>query len=205
MSADGLRSRRRRELKENLHLIGIELASERGFAATSMQDIADAAGISLRTVFRHFPSKDALFGYRVQRREAQILARMRECPVEEPLIDSYLHAIAELVADAGSADQEFFVLREVPALRAQYLVPSDEHNTDAMDEEFARRLGCDRRDGRLRLLRYCLVNAVVQAVSQWKADGYAGELAVSVAAYVGMFRPMVEAIRAADLESADRI
>ena len=60
-----------------------------------------------------------------------------------------------------------------------------------MDGEFARRLGCDPSSGRLRLLRYCLVNAAAQAFSDWKADGYRGDLSASVTDYIDMFRPMV--------------
>ena len=191
MAVEGLRDRRRRELMDEIHRVALELAVRNGYTATSIQDIADAAHVSLRTVFRHFASKDAIFGHGVERREAQILARMKSRPIEEPLLDSYLHAIAELVADARSAEQEFFVLNEVPALRAQYLVPSVHHNLDPMDGEFARRLGCDPGSGRLRLLRYCLVNAVAQAFSDWKADGYRGDLPDSVTDYVDMFRPMV--------------
>jgi AcrR family transcriptional regulator len=39
----------------------LELFSSRGFRATSMREIADAAGLSVGNVYHHFPSKDALF------------------------------------------------------------------------------------------------------------------------------------------------
>lgn len=37
------------------------LFSSRGFRATSMREIADAAGLSVGNVYHHFPSKDAIF------------------------------------------------------------------------------------------------------------------------------------------------
>lgn len=41
----------------------IRLFNERGFATVTTQQIADEAGVTQRTLFRHFPSKDAiLFG-----------------------------------------------------------------------------------------------------------------------------------------------
>lgn len=45
-----------------------------GFAATSMDKIAASAGVSKRTVYNHFPSKEALF--------AQILEQMWERSIE---------------------------------------------------------------------------------------------------------------------------
>jgi len=38
----------------------VALFTERGFAETTMEEVADAAGVSRRTAYRHFPSKDDL-------------------------------------------------------------------------------------------------------------------------------------------------
>jgi AcrR family transcriptional regulator len=38
----------------------VELHNERGVTGTSMQDIADRSGVALATVYRHFPTLDAL-------------------------------------------------------------------------------------------------------------------------------------------------
>ena len=40
--------------------VGARLYSERGFAATSIRDLADAAGISSSTIYHHFPNKQAV-------------------------------------------------------------------------------------------------------------------------------------------------
>lgn len=40
--------------------IGIQLFASKGFEETSVDDIADAAGIARRTFFRYFPSKNAV-------------------------------------------------------------------------------------------------------------------------------------------------
>lgn len=196
---EGLRARRRRELMDTISEVALTLVADRGFSGISVQEIADAAGISLRTLFRHYPNKDAIFGRRIERREEQILARFRGRAPGEPLIESYLHAIDAMVddymADPGGAERELGVLREVPSLRAQYLVPSPEHETDAMDEAFAVKLGCAPTDARLSLLRRCLVNAVLQAISAWqRADG-GSDLRGDVRSLVSLFAPMVDEIR----------
>ena len=197
--AEGLRARRRRELMGTISEVALTLVAERGFSGISVQEIADAAGISLRTLFRHYPNKDAIFGGRIEQREEQILARLRERTPAEPLIESYLYAIGAMVddymADPGEAERELRVLREVPSLRAQYLVPSPEHETDAMDEALAAKLGCAATDARLSLLRRCLVNAVLQAISTWqRADG-GSDLRGDVRNLVCLFAPMVALIK----------
>ncbi len=54
----GRRDRHRAEVRTNLHDAAIGLFSERGYEATSVDDIAAAAGVSLRTFFRYFAGKD---------------------------------------------------------------------------------------------------------------------------------------------------
>ncbi len=46
--------------REGLSAVGIELFRERGFDETSVDEIAEAAGIARRTFFRYFPSKNAV-------------------------------------------------------------------------------------------------------------------------------------------------
>lgn len=54
----GRRDRHRVEVRTDLHDAAIGLFSERGYEATSVEDIAEAAGVSLRTFFRYFTGKD---------------------------------------------------------------------------------------------------------------------------------------------------
>lgn len=54
----GLRERRRLQTQTEIHEAAISLFEEKGVAATTVQDIADRAGISARTFFRYFSSKE---------------------------------------------------------------------------------------------------------------------------------------------------
>jgi len=47
--------------RERLLQAASELFSQRGYRGTTTRDVADAAGITERTLFRHVPSKAALF------------------------------------------------------------------------------------------------------------------------------------------------
>ena len=57
MSTPDLRERRRAFTADEIERVAIELFAARGFAEVTVDDIADAAGISPRTFFRYFPTK----------------------------------------------------------------------------------------------------------------------------------------------------
>lgn len=47
--------------RNKIHSAAIKLFAQKGFAATSVQDIADSAGISIGLLYRHYKTKDDLF------------------------------------------------------------------------------------------------------------------------------------------------
>jgi AcrR family transcriptional regulator len=52
--------RRHEQTRAAIADAAVALFADRGFADTTMEDVADAAGVSRRTAYRHFPSKDDL-------------------------------------------------------------------------------------------------------------------------------------------------
>lgn len=57
-SSSDLRARRRSELQREISQHALDLFARGGYEETTVDDIARAAGISQRTFFRHYPSKE---------------------------------------------------------------------------------------------------------------------------------------------------
>jgi AcrR family transcriptional regulator len=82
----GLRETNQRERRDALIAAAYALFAERGYAATTMDDVAQRAGLSRRTAFRYFTSKEELvFPEQASRQaafEALLAPRSGETPFE---------------------------------------------------------------------------------------------------------------------------
>ncbi|WP_296601661.1 TetR/AcrR family transcriptional regulator [Nocardioides sp.] len=83
---------------------GRGLFAERGYAGTSIGDISEAAGVGVRTIYLHFPSKAAIMLAYFDGWLDAFVAAVRERPVEEPVAETVAAALAAM-ADAGWVDR----------------------------------------------------------------------------------------------------
>jgi AcrR family transcriptional regulator len=83
--AAGLRERKKQETRIALSWAAIGLVVERGYASTRIEDIADAAGVSLRTFRNYFSSKAEAIAARHLDRVLLVAEELRARPREEPL------------------------------------------------------------------------------------------------------------------------
>ncbi len=84
----GLRERKKQRTRETIARAAHELFAERGYHATTLPDIAEAADVSTRTIFAYFPSKeDILFSDFAAMKEALALA-LAERPEEQDALET---------------------------------------------------------------------------------------------------------------------
>src|SRR5580704_3071965 len=83
---EGLRARKRRETRQRLAETGLRLFLKQGYEATTLDQIAEAAGVSRRTVFHYFDQKeDILLAWKSGLGEAMGAAILAERPDRPPL------------------------------------------------------------------------------------------------------------------------
>jgi len=92
---EGLRDRKKQDIREQLSVATILLAQERGLANVRVEDIVDRVGVSRRTFSNYFASKeDAIADRHVQRTKLAAQA-LRERPKSEELWDAITAVIVE--------------------------------------------------------------------------------------------------------------
>ena len=104
------RKRQRRKDARPAEIIAaaMRLWSERGFAATRLEDVAAGAGIAKGTIYRYFPSKEALFEAALQDRIAATMDRARDMATgfdgpTRMVLSRFLATIRAELVDGGSS------------------------------------------------------------------------------------------------------
>ena len=174
----GLRERKKADTRRALSDAALNLAFERGLDNVTREDIANMAGVSLRTFNNYFNGKYQALAYRQTERMRRSITVLRQRPTGEPLWTSITHAVLEpLEADFGDADADEDRApsrRELAEVRK--LLLSNQIRNAVSGELFgewrdaiAERTGTDpERDMYPRL-----VVAVVRAVGDAAVDAYA--------------------------------
>lgn len=96
--AIGLRERKRRETRQRITDAGICLFLERGYDATTLDAIAAAAGISRRTFFYYFKSKDDILLSLQSGVGEMLIAAVRTAPRGKRPIDAVRQAMITVCA-----------------------------------------------------------------------------------------------------------
>ena len=151
-SAEGLRERKKRLMRKQLSDTATALFLERGFDAVRVAEVAEACGVSEKTVFNYFPVKEALVMDRLEATLAALrtgLADAALSPVQAALLilDRELAGLTGWLAgqeDAGQAHQAIRrfgdLIRATPALRA-YQADMLERSAAVATEVLAARAG----------------------------------------------------------------
>lgn len=97
----GKRARRKLETREAIGAAAERLFAERGYDGVTVADIAATAGVSVKTLFVHFPSKeDLVFG-----NEEKLLGRLLEIVRERPPGETPLGAVTAALLTALESEE----------------------------------------------------------------------------------------------------
>jgi AcrR family transcriptional regulator len=172
---EGLRERNRRRTATDLESAALRLFTEKGYDAVTIDDIAAEAGVSRRTFFRYFATKeDVLFSDNAER-----LAELRQAlsarPPDEPVLSALRHALLSMAGDYEEQREQIFqrakIIRTAPGLLGKALA-NQRVWEEAMSELVAQRLGVDPAvDLRPSVAAGTTLAAIRSAVTLWVAGG----------------------------------
>lgn len=114
----GLRARKKQQTRETIVRCAMELFAERGFDATTIADIAEAADIAPRTFFGYFPSKEDVVFHDFETMFADFDARVRERAHGVTAFEALRAWIVEIITDDDDPFEEHrhCLIAETPSL-----------------------------------------------------------------------------------------
>jgi AcrR family transcriptional regulator len=168
--AVGLRERKKARTKAAIQQHAMRLFRERGYPATTVEQIAAAAEVSPSTFFRYFPTKEDVALYDAL--DPVLLEAFRAQPAElgpvQALRGAMRAVLAELPAEELAMQQERDrLIRSVPELRARML---DEFakNLQLFAEIVAERVGRRPDDPAVRTVAGAVIGV---GISAWYTAG----------------------------------
>ncbi len=170
--ATGLRERKRQQTRERLTRAAMALFLERGFEATTLDDIAAAADISRRSFFHYFASKeDVVFAWH-EESTADLIAAVAARPATESMLTAAENAIAA-VARQLDADEAMAIARlkhDNPALQARDQVKYEKFER-ALADALVKRAGRKSERLQARLVAMIATGAMRIGGESWAAEG----------------------------------
>lgn len=121
----GLRERKKLERRAAIEARALELFETRGFDSTTVNEIAEAAGIAPRTFFYYFDTKEDVVLADYARRLDRIIEELSRRPLEEPpwraLKESFLAVAGDYEEEQHLLRRRFTVMAHNPSVFARSL------------------------------------------------------------------------------------
>ncbi len=168
-----LKSRTQQVVRDALSAAAMELFHKRGFEAVTVEEIARAAGVSRRTFFRYYESKEDVMVEVLDRDRERLLAELAARPLDEPPLLALRNALVPAI-EYGLTDPDLVrdttrLLRETSALRRAVM-----ERRSRFEERIAalmvRRIGTTSQDNTPMLLAFLTRALNDTAFNAWYDD-----------------------------------
>ena len=163
MTQPGRRERKKAQTRTALADAAMRLFTERGYDEVTVTEVAEAADVSVTTLFKHFPGgKESLVFDLDDSQQDALVAAVRERPAGQSILDA-LRTHLKSLHDYSPAERELLhqLLRLVgrsPALR-EYADRMWLRYEQALAEVIAAEVGADARDVKVQALARYAVDA----------------------------------------------
>jgi AcrR family transcriptional regulator len=190
-SAPNLHEQRRRSTHEALRRAALASFARKGFANVTVTELAREAGVTERTFFRHFPTKEAVLFQDYETQVEWLSEALAQRPASESLFDAVLASVAsfpydlEVVRQAATARSEL-----ISADRIASHLRVVQSSFAGVITDFVKNRYRDTPDIDLvaEVAGASLAAALVVAVENWGRDGCTGDLGEITAAALNLVR-----------------
>lgn len=160
--------------RDEIARVALQLFVERGFDATTVDDIADAVGIGRRTLFRYFPSKNEIVWGDWEGELARLRANLAAVSDVTPLMAAVREAVLEtndfVAEDLPELRVRMKLLVTVPTLQAYSTLRYQEWR-DVIARFAAARVGQDVEDVYPQSLGHATLGVTLAAFLRWVQIG----------------------------------
>ncbi|WP_103354747.1 TetR/AcrR family transcriptional regulator [Amycolatopsis sp. CA-128772] len=113
----GRRERKKAQTRQALADAALALFLERGYDQVGVKEVADVADVSVTTLFKHFPSKEALVFDQDEDVEAALVEAVHGRPPAHTIVDALRKHILRDVSDDRPGEEFIRLIESTPALR----------------------------------------------------------------------------------------
>ena len=113
----GRRERKKAQTRQALADAALELFLARGYDEVGVKEVADAADVSVTTLFKYFPSKEALLFDQDDDIEAALVLAVRGRPPGCSIVDALREHMLRDSADGGPSAEFIGLIESTPVLR----------------------------------------------------------------------------------------
>jgi AcrR family transcriptional regulator len=122
--ATGLRERKKQATREQIARVAMKLFAKRGFDAVTVAEVADAAGVSEKTVFNYFPAKEDLVFPHGEERITALIDAIQGLPQGGSIVDPFRETTHQFLDRVAGGDVHEILARprlimQSPALRSR--------------------------------------------------------------------------------------
>ncbi|HEY4023603.1 MAG TPA: TetR family transcriptional regulator [Pseudonocardiaceae bacterium] len=163
MTQPGRRERKKAQTRNALADAAMRLFTERGYDEVTVIEVAEAADVSVTTLFKHFPGgKESLVFDQDSSQQEALVAAVRERDAEQSILDA-LRAHLKSLHDYSPVERELLqqlmgLVRRSPALR-DYADRMWLRYEQALAEVIADEVGAGSRDVKVQALARYAVDA----------------------------------------------
>lgn len=165
-----------------LEAVALRLFQERGFDDVTIEEIATAAQISVRTFYRYFPAKEDVLQVRIERRTAALRSALSGRPPDEAPLHSLRLALRDVMSAEDTALLECWiqVVQDTPSVLKGVVGGIQLKRQRMITEFFASRLGLPIEDLIPTMLAAAAEGVMQAAQTQWFFRGGDEDLATAM-------------------------